>query len=507
MTDQHKAIEVSSVKAIIFSLKASANLRSVFSGGCDAAVPLLGRPLLAWTAYGLKRAGITEALLALPADVPVPEQDGLPCTVRRVPPDCTSAQALLACADDLGTEDFLCLPGALLCAPDLDRALRIHRESRCPVTRLIAPEDVSGRVIPLQPQERSPAAPGALLISPEVFPLLSRWGEVELLPGLKRAGALGSARAEGYFRRVDSPAALLSAAADLLSGACPCTFPEPLLRPGVWSASPISDGAELVPPCRIGAHVTLGKGSLIGPHVCLEDGVRIGDHSLVQRSLLQSGASVGSRATVYGAVVCCGAALGHYTVLNEGAVAGAGVHVGDNAIFMEGVCVDPGLTVPPSVRLVRSPDRPIEPVQHHSNPALTVEDMMNLGRKLGRCGVVGAGGEGFQGQLLARAFGCGAAAQGAQVLFHDARRSEQAAWLARYYGWPASVFVDESGGAFLFDQAGGPLTAPPEDGVCGEGSWDLLAGTAAAYAAALEREDRLPNDCPAFHSRRSLGFL
>lgn len=492
---------------MIFSLGAADSLHPIFSGGCDAAVPLLGRPLLAWTAYGLKRAGITEAVLALPPDVPVPEQDELPCAVRRVSLDCTAVQALLACAGDLDAADFLFLPGSLLCAPDLDQALRTHREGGCPVTRLVGPEELSGRVIPLQPQERSAAALGALLISPEVFPLLDRWEEAELLPGLKRLGLLGAARAEGYFRRVDTPDALLSAAADLLAGACPCAFPEPLLRPGIWSASPIPEGVELVPPCRIGAHVTLGRGSLIGPHVCLEDGVNIGDHSLVQRSFLQPGVSVGSRATVYGAVVCRDAVLGNYTVLNEGAAVGAGVRVGDNAIFMEGVCVDPGLTVPSSVRLVRSPDHPIEPEQHHSNPALTVEDMLNLGRKLGRCGLVGAGGEGFQGQLLARAFGCGAAAQGAQVLFHDARRPEQAAWLARYYGWPASVFVDESGGAFLFDHTGGPLTAPPEDGACGEGSWDLLAGTAAAYAAALEREDLLPDACPAFHSRRSLGFL
>lgn len=493
---------------MIFSSGTAESLRPVFSGGCDAAVPLLGRPLLAWTAHGLKRAGITGAVLALPPDAPVPEQDELPCTVRRVPPDCTAAQALLACAGELGAEDFLFLSGALLCSPDLDRVLSAHRESGFPVTRLAGSEDPPGRVIPLQPQERSAAALGALLVAPEAFALLGALGEGELLPALKRAGLLGAARAEGYFRRVDTLGALLSAAADLLAGTCPCGFPEPLLRPGIWSASPIPEGVELVPPCRIGAHVTLGSGSLIGPHVCLEDGVNIGEHSLVQRSLLQSGASVGSRATVYGAVVCRGAALGRYTVLNEGTAVGAEARVGDNAVFMEGVCVGAGLTVPPSVRLVRSPDPAIEPARPHPEPALTVEDMMDLGRKLGRCGIVGAGGEGFQGQLLARAFGCGAAAQGAQVLFHDGRRPAQAAWLARYYGWPASVFVDEDGGAFLFDHTGGPLTAPPEDGVCGgEGGWDLLAGTAAAYAAALERENRLPDACPAFHSRRSLGFL
>lgn len=502
------------MKAMILSLGDGSGLWPLPSGGCEAGVPLLGRPILAWIARCLKQAGITELILLLNPTAQVPLQQELPCTVRRAPADGGTAQALLTCADELDGADFLLLPGDMLCSPDLDQPLRAHRKSRRPVSRLVYPtataEGRRGRVIPLaQHPVKGWADTGAALVSPGIFPLLRAAEEPELFPQLEERTALGTVQAEGYFHRLRTPGELLQAAADLLGGICPCTFDDPPLRTGIWSRSPIPEGVELVPPCRIGANVTLGKGCLIGPHVCLEDGVTVGDHSLIQRSLLQSGVSVGSRATVYGALVCQGAALGHYTVLNEGASVGALASVGDNVILMEGVGVGPGLTVPPSVRLTQSLTAPIEPASPRPDPELTVEDMLKLGRKLGRCGTIGAGGEGFQGLLLARAFGCGAAAQGAAVVFHDARRPEQAAWLARFYGWPASVFVAEDGGAYLFDHTGGPLTCPPADGDGGEheGSWDLLAGAGAAYEAATEREQPLPQACSAFHHRRGLDFL
>lgn len=498
------------MKALIISPGDGNGLWPIACGGCEAGAPLLGRSLLSWTAQCLKRAGVTQLVLALGPDAQVPAQQELPCVVRRVSAGSGAARVLAACAPDLDGTDFLLLPGDLLCSPDLERAVRVHRLGGRPVTRLLCRGGGQGRVIPLTrsvPKPDGGADTGAALISPSVFTLLPQAEDVDFFLHLEQTGQLGAAQAEGYFRRLRTPEELLQAAADLLSGTCPCGLGDAPARTGIWTRSPIPDEVELVPPCRIGANVTLGRGCLIGPHVCLEDGVTVGDHTLIQRSLLQPCASVGSRATVYGAVVCRGARLGHYVVLNEGAAVGAAASVGNNAILMEGVGVSPGLTVPPSVRLTHSLTAPMESPGPRSGPELTVEDMLSLGRKLGRCGTVGAGGCGFQGLLLARAFGCGAAAQGAAVLFHDAVRPEQASWLARYYGWPASVFADETGGVYLFDSSGGSLLHPPADGACGEGSWDLLAGTAAAYAAAMEREQARPLACSAFRDRSRLELL
>lgn len=501
--------EVSAVNALILSLGDGSGLWPLSCGGCEAGVPLMGQPLLEWTAQGLKRAGVTRLVLALSPDGQVPVQTALPCTVQRLAAGSGLTQALAACAPLLDGTDFLLLPGDLLCSSDLDQAVLSHRRSGLPASRLLCQGGGQERVIPLaqHPPKGRGGDTGALLISPKTLSLLLQPEETDPLPALERAGMLGAVSVQGYFRRLRTPGELLQAAADLLAGACPCAFDGPALGTGIWSRSPIPPDVELVPPCRIGTNVTLGKGCLIGPHVCLEDGVTVGDHSLVQRSLLQSGVSVGCRATVYGAVVCRNSSLGHYTVLNEGTAVGDAVSIGDNVILMENVGVGPGLSVPPSVRLARSLDHPMEPAGPQADPELTVEDMLNLGRRLGRCGAVGAGGGGFRGLLLARAFGCGAAAQGAAVVFHDACRPEQAAWLARYYGWPASVFVDEAGAAYLFDRTGGALTVPPPDSPPGEGSWEQLAGAAAAYAAAMQREQPFPEACSAFRGKRRLELL
>lgn len=467
--------------AIIVSLEGEEALRPVPVGGTVLGVRLLGRSLLEWNALALKEAGVARLVLVLRPDAEVPGQDVLPAWVRRFPAGTGELEALAACASEMKS-DFFVLKAGLLWDGDLRAPLEVHKGGGFALTQLrLRPEAPAqgggGRVLPFPAQEGS----GLALCSPALQPFLAQagnWGE--LTAGLRSAGALGRAEVAGRWSRVDSPAALLGAVEGLLSAKRIPGDGAPL-RPGIWSRSPIPEDVELVPPCAIGAHVALGKGCLVGPHAALEDGVQVGEHSLVQRSILQKGAAVGSRAAVYGAVVCRGALLGDGVVLNEGAAVGPDARVGDGAALMEGVRVDRGARVPPSARLTED--------IACTAPPWTVEDMVRLGRRLGRCGLVGTGGGGFQGLLLARAFGCGAAAQGAEVVLHDGTQPNQAAWLAGYYRWPASLFAGEDGQVYLFDAQGQELTAPPPDGETGAGSWDLLAGTAEAFAAALERGD------------------
>ena len=466
--------------AIIVSLEGGEALRPIPVGGTVLGACLLGRSLLEWNALALKEAGATRLVLALRPDAEAPGQDVLPAWVRRFPAGTGELEALAACTAEMKS-DFFALKAGLLWGGDLRAPLEVHKKGGFALTQLQlraeAPVQGGGRVLPFPAQEGS----GLALCSPALQPFLAQagnWGELTVR--LRSAGLLGRAEVDGRWRRMDSPSALLGAVEGLLS-ARKVPWDGAPLRPGIWSRSPIPEGVELVPPCAIGAHVTLGKGCLVGPHAALEDGVQVGEHSLVQRSVLQKGTAVGNRAAVYGAVVCSGALLGDGVVLNEGTAVGPDAQIGDSAALMEGVRVDRGARVPPSTRLTED--------SACAAPPWTVEDMVRLGRRLGRCGLVGTGGGGFQGLLLARAFGCGAAAQGAEVVLHDGTQPGQAAWLAGYYRWPASLFAGEDGQVYLFDAQGQTLTEPPPDGETGAGSWDLLAGTAAAFAAALERGD------------------
>lgn len=525
------------MKAIVLAGGSGSRLFPISCGQSKAAVSLLGRPVLAWTADRLRAAGVDGLIMTLARGMepPRPEELSLPVTVQWEDTPLGSAGAVRACAEQIGEEDFWVVCGDVVWDFDLSALRESHRRLRPPATLAlchsetpqrygVAEADREGRVTSFQekpPLEQCAATTvntGIMLCSPELFSWLraeDRDLGGEVLPRLAQANALRAVAVEGYWRDLGTPEDYLQGCADLLSGKCRTDRRAEPIRPGVWSDSPIPEGVELVPPCQIGRGVTLGRGSLVGPHVCLEDGVSIGDHSLVQRSVLQAGVTVGSRATLYGAVVCAGASLGHYTVLNEGSVVGADAQVGENGILMEGVQVGPGLTVPPSVRLtqsLREPEQAAAPsAAARPEPVLTVEDLLALGRRLGRCGTVGVGGAGFRGLLLARALGCGAAAEGGAVLFHDGTRPEQAAWLARYYGWPVSAFLDETGGVYLFNEAGETLTRLPEDQPQEEGSWDLLAGAAASYQAALaqaqaEERDRLLA-CGAFQPKKGLYFL
>lgn len=117
-----------------------------------------------------------------------------------------------------------------------------------------------------------------------------------------------------------------------------------------------------------------------------------------------------------------------------------------------------------------------------------------LGLRLGALGAVAIGSDGGPlARALARTAGCGAALAGGEVRFHDGRCAACAAWLARYYHLPASLFLRQQGSLLtlwvmdgkgrLFDPP--PLAGPPAP--C-TGEWDLLVGVEQAWAFARARE-------------------
>ena len=158
-------------------------------------------------------------------------------------------------------------------------------------------------------------------------------------------------------------------------------------------------------------------------------------------------------------------------------------------------------------------------------------EFFELGLGLGRLGTVliGSGG-GSLARALARAAGCGAALAGGEVKFHDGGCAACGAWLARYYQYPAALFVRQDGARverFLTDGRGRPLTPPDgagEEAPCA-GEWDLLAGAVCfeadregfvlrADGVALEGEDALsgladygaqPRAVPAFRPGEDRG--
>ncbi|MBD5119020.1 MAG: hypothetical protein HDT37_07915 [Clostridiales bacterium] len=115
-------------------------------------------------------------------------------------------------------------------------------------------------------------------------------------------------------------------------------------------------------------------------------------------------------------------------------------------------------------------------------------EFYELGLRLGGLGTVAIGsGGGELAKALARAAGCGVSLAGGEAKFHDGGCAACGAWLAGYYGFPASLFVRQEGEQvelFLMDGQGKRLTPVETDGAAKPctGEWDLLVGADCAWA-------------------------
>ena len=128
------------------------------------------------------------------------------------------------------------------------------------------------------------------------------------------------------------------------------------------------------------------------------------------------GAAAEERTTLYGAVLCPGAAARAGAVLNEGALLADRAEAGEDAILLERVAVWPGRRVPAGARLTASLTAGgLKPplafggggtLEGAIGAELTAETLLVLGGLLGREGTVGLGWAGGAGaRMLAQAAG------------------------------------------------------------------------------------------------------
>ncbi len=535
------------MKAVILAGGEGTRLRPLSLGLPKPMTPLFDRPVMAHILNLLRRSGITDIAVTLqymPRTVIDYFGDGEAYGVRLhyyvEEEPLGTAGGVKRCMPFLGEDDFLVISGDAVCDLDLTAAMAFHRTRRSAATLVLhrhpAPleyglvlTDGEGRV------ERFIEKPawGQVLtnmVNTGIYLLTARamaavpegrpydFGK-DLFPALlERGELLYGCVPDGYWRDMGDCAAYLDCVADALSGKVKLDFGVPRVAPGVWSASPIPEGVDVVPPCYLGPRVELGTGSLIGPHAALGMGSTVGRRCLIQRSVLH-GAAAADRATLYGAVLCRGASAGRGSVLNEGTVLGENASAGDQTVLMERVKVWPNRTAAPGARLTASLTTGglREPVKCGDGGVirgivgeeLTPELMVLLGSALGEDGQAGlawSGGEGAR--MLAHAAASGLASAGCRVLLHDAPSPAACAWAGGYHGLPLSLFVEQvedRGYLHLFDSRGltlnrdrqrrlegallrGEQTRVPAGRV---GRLERLTGLQAAYAADAARRAQL----------------
>ena len=488
------------LKAVIMAGGEGKRLRPLSLGGPKPMTPLLGRPVMEHIIGLLKDHGINDICVTLcykPQAVMdyfgSGERLGVQLTYYTEEEPLGTAGSVKNCMGRLGNEDFLVISGDCVCDLDLSRLVEFHRERGAqatlglyrhptPLEYGLVLTDEDGRV------ERFVEKPGwgqvftdqintgIYVLSPAAMDRVPRdtvwdFGK-DLFPSLLREGApIFGLPLEGYWCDMGDCGAYLGCVCDALSGKVKLDMGLPKRKAGIWSAQPIPQGLNLVPPCWIGEGVSLGAGCLIGPHAVLDTGVRIGEKSMVQRSILLESAAAGPRTTLYGAILCRDASARAGAVLNEGTVLGENALAEEGAVLLERVKLWPGQTAPAACRLARSITNGSQKgvlrfgdsgvMRGVLGEDMGPEALLTLGSILGAEGPVGVGCSPTPGAgMLARAAAAGAAAAGSEVFTHALSSPVQGAGAAAFHQLPVSIFVEESENTVylhFFDKNGMPL--------------------------------------------------
>lgn len=290
-------------------------------------LPLLGRPLLAYTFDQLRAIGVRRAILScgyLPYEIQAffgEEFSGLELQYRIEPEPRGTGGGIRFAAEGIETT-FVALNGDTLREADLAQLLAFHRDRRAQATLLLArvedPSryglvrvDAEGRVAgflekpALEEIDSDLINAGLYILEPEVLDLIDLDRPVsierEVFPTLAERGTLYGLNLPGYWLDVGTPESYIQAHHDLLSRRA---------------------GTEIAHDVEVGSGVEFLAPVLVGPGATVEDGARVGPYVYVApRGRIGAGARVEDAVVLEGAVVAAGSHVTSSIVAAEAVVA------------------------------------------------------------------------------------------------------------------------------------------------------------------------------------------
>ena len=336
-------------------------------------LPLVDRPLLAYTFEHLRRHGVDRAVLScgyLPT--PIEEHFGarygeLALEYRVEPSPLGTGGGIRFGAEGIA-QTFVALNGDVLHGADLTAMLASHRERGALGTVLLVPvEDPSryglvrcdedGRVRAFVEKPRPEEIDtnlinaGLYVLEPEVLDLIPS-GEVvsierDVFPQLVERGGLYGFRLEGYWRDVGTPESYLHAHRDVLERNFATELGDELggdytlVREG----AAVDPAARLVPPVYVGPGATVAAGARVGSLAVIGAGARVGPDAVVESALVGAGAVVGAGAEISGSIVGEEAEVGEGCHVRALAVVGPGARVGERNMLDHGIRIAAGETI------------------------------------------------------------------------------------------------------------------------------------------------------------------
>ncbi len=299
-------------------------------------LPLVDRPLLAYTFEHLRRHGVERAVLSC---------GYLPTQLREYFGDDWQGFALDYRVEEepLGTggavgfaargleQTFFAVNGDSLREADLSALADFHRQAGAKATILLTPVadptryglvrlEADGRVQSFLEKPRPEEIDtnlinaGVYCLEPEVLELITPGRAVsierEVFPALVEEGSCYGLALPGYWLDVGTPETYLQAHRDVLERNFETEVGALLGRDyaHVDDGAAVAEGARLVPPVFVAGSVA--RGARIGSVAVIGRGAEVGADATIENSVIGEGARIGAGCTVLGSIVGEGAVLG-----------------------------------------------------------------------------------------------------------------------------------------------------------------------------------------------------
>ena len=339
-------------------------------------LPLVDRPLLAYTFEHLRRYGVRRAIVSC-GYLPTQIRDHFGVAYGDLTLEYEVEDEPLGTGGAIGYaargigETFYALNGDSLREADLDALLAFHRSSGARATILLTPVSdpsryglvrlgADGKVASFLEKPRPEEIDtnlinaGLYVLEPSVLELIPPGRNVsierEVFPQLCAEGSVYGLSMPGYWLDVGTPDSYLQAHRDVLERRFHTEVGEELGSDYMLVAetAQVHPDARLVPPVFVGAHASIAAGACVGSLAVIGAGATVGADAVVESSVVGAGVTLGAGSVVNGSIVGEGSQLG------DGCRALGLSVVGPGAQLAAGNTVDHGLRLAADVTIPES---------------------------------------------------------------------------------------------------------------------------------------------------------
>jgi mannose-1-phosphate guanylyltransferase len=337
-------------------------------------LPLVDRPLLAYTFEHLARHGVEDAIIScgyLPDQIQAgfgTRHDGLELEYAVEDEPLGTGGAIGFAGREL-EGSFFALNGDSLREADLGEMVAFHRSTGAKATILLTPvadpsryglvrTAADGRVETFLEKPRPEEIDtdlinaGLYVLEPEVLDLVPPGRAVsierEVFPQLAAEGSVYGIALPGYWLDVGTPESYLRAHRDVLERIFPTEVGAALGADFtlVDESAEVHPGARLVPPVYVGPGAIVEEGARLGSLAVLGAGARLAERGVVENAIVGARTHVGAGASVVGSIVGDDARLGAACELHNLAVVGPGAAVGEGNVLDHGLRIGAGQHIP-----------------------------------------------------------------------------------------------------------------------------------------------------------------